>query len=99
MTRANSSRAAWVFARWRPGHGSSRCAVGPARGSVRVPRVGPTGCRERLFGLAIDHTGAEFAEHGVIEAGIVRFQGEGVLPVDATAVRHRRPDSRRGPRG
>ena len=43
------------------------------------------GVQELLFGLAVDQAGAEFAEHGVIEAGVGQFQAEGVLPVDAAA--------------
>ena len=43
------------------------------------------GVEELLFGLAVDQAGAELAEHGVVEAGIGQFQGEGVLPVDAAA--------------
>jgi hypothetical protein len=41
------------------------------------------GVEELQFGLALDQARAELAEHGVIEAGIGQFQGEGVLPVDA----------------
>jgi len=33
----------------------------------------------------VDQAGAELAEHGVVEAGIGQFQGEGVFPVDAAA--------------
>ncbi len=43
------------------------------------------GVEELQFGLAVDQAGAELAEHGVVEAGIGQFQGEGVLPVDAAA--------------
>ena len=43
------------------------------------------GVEELQFGLAVDQAGAELAEHGVVEAGIGKFQGEGVLPVDPPA--------------
>ena len=43
------------------------------------------GVEELQLGLAVDQARAEFAEDGVVEAGIGQFQGEGVLPVDSPA--------------
>ena len=37
-----------------------------------------------MFGLAVDQTGAELAQHGMVEAGIGQLQAECVLPVDAS---------------
>ena len=48
------------------------------------------GVQELLFGLALDQATAKLAEHGVVEAGIGQFQGEGVLPVDAVRRESRR---------
>ena len=56
----------------------------PFADQAAFPASFQEGVEELLFGLAVDQAGAELAEHGVVEAGIGQFQGEGVLPVDAT---------------
>ena len=55
----------------------------PLADQAEFPASFQEGVQELLFGLAVDQAGAEFAQHGVIEAGIGQFQPQGVLPVDA----------------
>ena len=57
----------------------------PLADQAEFPASFQEGVQELLFGLAVDQAGAELAEHGVVEAGIGQFQGQGVLPVDAAA--------------
>ena len=40
---------------------------------------------EEQLGRAVDQAGTKLTEHGGIEAGIGQGQGQGILPVDATA--------------
>jgi hypothetical protein len=56
----------------------------PLADQSEFPAPVQEGVQEQLFGLAVDQVGAEFAQHGVVEAGVVQLQAEGVLPVDAT---------------
>src|SRR4051812_11681269 len=57
----------------------------PLADQSEFPASFQEGVQELLFGLTVDQATAELAEHGVVEAGIGQLQGEGVLPVDATA--------------
>ena len=43
------------------------------------------GVEQLSFRLALDQSGAEFAEHGVIEAGVGQRQAQRKLPIDAAA--------------
>jgi hypothetical protein len=57
----------------------------PRSDQSEIPASVQEGVQELLSGLAVDQSGAELAQDGVIEAGIGQFQAEGVLPVDAAA--------------